>query len=215
MYMIPDSGEVISLQEANFWTYMQQKGPEGKNVPRKKVKKLSVGAERRCEFREFWILWHGRINRADMKMKSEVSARQASLDLTGYATVLSAACSVARATTLYLHATIHAPGSLQVVHQSISGPKHGLRCMGKHPEVSHPERRLIARNCSMEEGRGAIPGMRRPAVLRAKAAGTRCGPEARRPQDKQSISLNTVYREHQDLQTPADALRSRVDARGY
>lgn len=215
MYMIPDSGEVISLQEANFWTYMQQKGPEGKNVPRKKVKMLSVGAERRCEFREFWILWHGRINRADMKMKSEVSARQASLDLTGYATILSAACSVARATTYYLQATIHAPASLQVAHQSISGPKPGLRCMGKYPEVSQPERRLIARNCSMQEGRGRSPVCGALLFYALKRLGLDADQDARRPQDNQSISLNTVHREHQDLQTPEDALRSRVDARGY
>lgn len=51
---------------------------------RKKGKQLNWGAERRYEFIEFRIFWHGRINRADLMAKFGISLQQASLDLSGY-----------------------------------------------------------------------------------------------------------------------------------
>lgn len=57
---------------------------EGNGVPRKTDNRLNWGAERRCEFIEFRIFWHGRINRADLMDKFGISVQQASLDLNGY-----------------------------------------------------------------------------------------------------------------------------------
>jgi hypothetical protein len=54
-------------------------------VPRKKVKQLNWGAERRNAFIEFRVFWHGRINRADLIETFGISLQQASLDLAGYA----------------------------------------------------------------------------------------------------------------------------------
>jgi hypothetical protein len=54
-------------------------------VPRKKVKQLNWGAERRNAFIEFRIFWHGRINRSDLMETFGISHQQASLDLSGYA----------------------------------------------------------------------------------------------------------------------------------
>lgn len=54
-------------------------------MPRKKVKQLNWGAERRNAFIEFRAFWHGRINRADLIETFGISLQQASLDLAGYA----------------------------------------------------------------------------------------------------------------------------------
>jgi len=54
-------------------------------VPRRQVKQLNWGAERRNAFIEFRVFWHGRINRADLMEKFGISLQQASLDLSGYA----------------------------------------------------------------------------------------------------------------------------------
>ena len=54
-------------------------------MPRKKVKQLNWGAERRNAFIEFRVFWHGRINRADLIDTFGISLQQASLDLAGYA----------------------------------------------------------------------------------------------------------------------------------
>lgn len=54
-------------------------------MPRKKVKQLNWGAERRNAFIEFRIFWHGRINRSDLMETFGISHQQASLDLSGYA----------------------------------------------------------------------------------------------------------------------------------
>jgi len=54
-------------------------------VPRRQVKQLNLGAERRNAFIEFRVFWHGRINRADLMEKFGISLQQASLDLSGYA----------------------------------------------------------------------------------------------------------------------------------
>jgi hypothetical protein len=54
-------------------------------VPRKKVKQLNWGAERRNAFIEFRVFWHGRINRSDLIETFGISLQQASLDLAGYA----------------------------------------------------------------------------------------------------------------------------------
>lgn len=54
-------------------------------MPRKKVKQLNWGAERRNAFIEFRVFWHGRINRADLIETFGISLQQASLDLAGYA----------------------------------------------------------------------------------------------------------------------------------
>lgn len=53
-------------------------------MPRKKVKHLNWGAERRNAFIEFRVFWYGRINRSDLMEKFGISLQQASLDLTGY-----------------------------------------------------------------------------------------------------------------------------------
>lgn len=54
-------------------------------MPRKKVKQLNWGAERRNAFIEFRVFWHGRINRSDLIDTFGISLQQASLDLAGYA----------------------------------------------------------------------------------------------------------------------------------
>ena len=54
-------------------------------MPRKKVKQLNWGAERRNAFIEFRVFWHGRINRSDLMDTFGISLQQASLDLAGYA----------------------------------------------------------------------------------------------------------------------------------
>lgn len=54
-------------------------------MPRRQVKQLNWGAERRNAFIEFRVFWHGRINRADLMEKFGISLQQASLDLSGYA----------------------------------------------------------------------------------------------------------------------------------
>ncbi|MCC5967556.1 MAG: WYL domain-containing protein [Natronohydrobacter sp.] len=54
-------------------------------MPRKKVKQLNWGAQRRNAFIEFRIFWHGRINRSDLMETFGISHQQASLDLSGYA----------------------------------------------------------------------------------------------------------------------------------
>lgn len=54
-------------------------------MPRKKVKQLNWGAERRNAFIEFRVFWHGRINRSDLMQTFGISLQQASLDLSGYA----------------------------------------------------------------------------------------------------------------------------------
>lgn len=54
-------------------------------MPRKKVKQLNWGAERRNAFIEFRVFWHGRINRSDLIETFGISLQQASLDLAGYA----------------------------------------------------------------------------------------------------------------------------------
>jgi hypothetical protein len=54
-------------------------------VPRRRVKQLNWGAERRNAFIEFRAFWHGRINRADLIETFGISLQQASLDLAGYA----------------------------------------------------------------------------------------------------------------------------------
>ena len=54
-------------------------------MPRKMVKQLNWGAERRNAFIEFRAFWHGRINRADLIETFGISLQQASLDLAGYA----------------------------------------------------------------------------------------------------------------------------------
>ena len=54
-------------------------------MPRKKVKQLNWGAERRNEFIEFRVFWQGRINRSDLMETFGISLQQASLDLAGYA----------------------------------------------------------------------------------------------------------------------------------
>ncbi|MCC5993914.1 MAG: WYL domain-containing protein [Rhodobacteraceae bacterium] len=54
-------------------------------MPRRRVKQLNWGAERRNAFIEFRVFWHGRINRADLIETFGISLQQASLDLAGYA----------------------------------------------------------------------------------------------------------------------------------
>ena len=54
-------------------------------MPRKKIRQLNWGAERRNAFIEFRIFWHGRINRSDLMETFGISHQQASLDLSGYA----------------------------------------------------------------------------------------------------------------------------------
>ena len=54
-------------------------------MPRRRVKQLNWGAERRNAFIEFRIFWHGRINRSDLMETFGISHQQASLDLSGYA----------------------------------------------------------------------------------------------------------------------------------
>ena len=54
-------------------------------MPRRRVKQLNWGAERRNAFIEFRAFWHGRINRADLIETFGISLQQASLDLAGYA----------------------------------------------------------------------------------------------------------------------------------
>lgn len=54
-------------------------------MPRKKVKQLNWGAERRNAFIEFQTFWYGRINRSDLIKTFGISHQQASLDLSGYA----------------------------------------------------------------------------------------------------------------------------------
>lgn len=54
-------------------------------MPRKKVKQMNWGAERRNAFIEFRVFWHGRINRSDLMETFGISLQQASLDLAGYA----------------------------------------------------------------------------------------------------------------------------------
>jgi hypothetical protein len=53
-------------------------------VKRNKGKKLNWGVERRYEFIEFRVFWHGRINRVDLMDTFGVSSQQASLDLNAY-----------------------------------------------------------------------------------------------------------------------------------
>lgn len=53
-------------------------------MPRRKVKQLNWGAERRNAFIEFRVFWHGRINRSDLMDTFGISLQQASLDLAGY-----------------------------------------------------------------------------------------------------------------------------------
>lgn len=54
-------------------------------MPRKKIKQLNWGAERRNAFIEFRVFWQGRINRSDLMETFGISLQQASLDLSGYA----------------------------------------------------------------------------------------------------------------------------------
>lgn len=54
-------------------------------MQRKQVKQMNWGAERRNEFIEFRLFWHGRINRSDLMETFGISLQQASLDLSGYA----------------------------------------------------------------------------------------------------------------------------------
>lgn len=54
-------------------------------MPRKKVKDMNWGAERRHAFIEFRVFWHGKINRSDLIDTFGISSQQASLDLAGYA----------------------------------------------------------------------------------------------------------------------------------
>ena len=53
-------------------------------MTRKKDKQLNWGVERRYEFIEFRLFWHGRINRGDLMDAFGVSTQQASLDLNAY-----------------------------------------------------------------------------------------------------------------------------------
>ena len=62
-----------------------QQVKERLGVPRRQIKQLNWGAERRNEFIEFRVFWHGRINRSDLMETFGISLQQASLDLTGYA----------------------------------------------------------------------------------------------------------------------------------
>ena len=54
-------------------------------MPRRRVKQLNWGAERRNAFIELRAFWHGRINRSDLMETFGISPQQASLDLAGYA----------------------------------------------------------------------------------------------------------------------------------
>ncbi len=51
---------------------------------RREGKQLNWSVERRYEFIEFRLFWHGRINRGDLRDAFGVSAQQASLDLNAY-----------------------------------------------------------------------------------------------------------------------------------
>jgi len=57
---------------------------EGNRVAGRRAKQLNWSAEKRNEFIEFRVFWHGRINRADLMDTFGISLQQASLDLTRY-----------------------------------------------------------------------------------------------------------------------------------
>ncbi len=77
-----------------------------------------------------------------------------------------------------------------------------------HPDLSETQAKVIALDYGMRGGRAKIKVRRALLYYALKRLGLDTAPAARKPQDQQIVLLNTVHREHQDLQNPTDTFRS-------